>query len=381
MDSKVRVSPRRLAPTIKTLTVPSHFSPSQFYRLSQCPLSAMHGLSSDQLLLPSPSAVFGNAAHQAMARVGSGASATPLLELFEKIIANEEEKYRGDPRRVLLTPLSESVSRMRWHALRAVLKAKVQQPQFKKGGNLKPFSRQVGSIGFERAISCDALRLRGRADFIGVAEDGWVEIVEYKTGRLVDAKGSPLERHAVQVRLYALIVESLGKGLPVRLWLEGSSRIPVAWETKDRNALKAALGETLERFPSESILDDTIAVPGHWCRTCPVRHRCGPYERSVIALWGTKSIRGPVAPLDCWGRLDKVVAKSGTISAIMLIDVAGRRVQISTQGLGLSEDFPPQGSELCFFNLQSEEQQPRHGVFHHPRNFCLGATTEIYIKS
>ncbi len=379
---------KALPEAVEGVTVPRMFSPSTFASLMRCPLKEIHALSEEEMLPPSPLAILGDVIHEVMSEVRAGRtfrdrSMTEYVEeLFERKVRCEEERLSGDARTKRLVPLRRAVGKSEYQNRRARLRkwanslsgddrdeATESSPKKSRAHDADEPKRVDTAripLGAERTIRVSSLRLSGRPDLIERDEHGTYHVTDFKTGHVLDRAGEPRADYALQVRLYALMLQRIDENASLRLWLEGSERTEVPW---DENLA----AETMERLRSvaEHLLADQvlraadIASPGAHCGSCRIRHRCVRYRDIAPIWWAGKSSRQAVAPFDIWGKLLEVLPeREGTVT-LTLRDAAGRVARVS----GIRADVACSNDQVWLFELQPTQVLPHHGVFVHPQNF------------
>jgi RecB family exonuclease len=381
-----------LPPSVSTVRVPSCFSPSNFADLLQCPLSVLHGLGDHELLPPYPRAILGTLIHKVMDRVrrASPDSAEVAIEtatsVFAELLITEERHLNTDPATRELVPLRRAVGRTAWRNRLAYLKAWastavtrqrcsdrsfhiVRHRYIKSATNVSEAKTDTVQIGTERPLVVPELRLSGRPDYLERDLDGTIHVTDLKTGPILNSEGHPDDRYALQVRLYALMIERVEPGAKVRLWLEGAQRIEVPWDDTIRAAISEKLEEITALLPErKSVAAETIASIGPQCWKCRIRHRCPLYLREAPNWWVRTSVIGPVAPFDVWGQVLETELSGGQVTGLEIRDAAGRRIRLR----GLESRICGNshlGAEVWFFNLEPSETLPAHGIYAHPRNY------------
>jgi len=200
-----------------------------------------------------------------------------------------------------------------------------------------------------------------------VGQQGNVEIVDFKSGRLFDEEGGLLPEATQQLRLYGLIAHEAGYR-SVQLFLEADERHSVPWGDDEREATRSDLQAKLEELPADVQVEAIrLARPGPNCRTCRLRPACTAYLD-----WAEEQRRdGTKAaglPLDAWGRIERCTDGSSGVR-IELRDSAGRlsivegiRVERGVRDLNI-------GEHLYFFELERTGGAFRHGKAMPPLNF------------
>lgn len=381
-----------LPPSVDTVRVPSCFSPSNFADLRQCPLSVLHGLSDHELLPPHPRAILGTLIHKAMERVrrASPRSEEVAIEtsttVFAELLTIEERRLSADIDTRDLVPLRRAVGRTAWRDRLAYLKAWVPAAVMTRTHDDHAsrthghrFTTSISTIpeaksdtlrlGTEKSLIVPELRLTGRPDYLERDSDGTIHVTDLKTGSVVDREGRPYDEYALQMRLYALMIERVEPGVHVKLWLEGAQRIEVPWDDTIRDAVREMLEETMTLLQQgKTVAAETIASTGPQCWKCRIRHRCPLYLREAPNWWVRTSVARPVAPFDVWGRALETDSIEGRVTALEIRDAAGRRVRLRGLESRIGGNLHS-GSEVWFFNLEPSESLPAHGIYAHPRNY------------
>jgi RecB family exonuclease len=391
MSDDVVTEIAELPPPVDTVQVPSCFSPSNFGDLLQCPLSVLHGLGNHELLPPHPRAILGTLIHKVMDRVQrmSPNSTEIAIEMaatiFTELLSAEERRLNTDLATRELVPLRRAVGRTAWWNSLAYLKSWAAAMTIQRRGDqafhtlgyrytrsatkIPKAKTDTVQLGSERPLVVPELRLSGRPDYLERELDGTIHVTDFKTGSVLDRQGRPNDRYALQVRLYALMLEQIEPNAKLRLWLEGAQRIEVPWDDTIRAAVSEILEETTAVLPQEKkVAAETIASTGPQCWKCRIRHRCPLYLREAPDWWVRTSVARPVAPFDVWGQVLETNLNGGGAAALEIRDAAGRRVCLR----GLESRIggnSHSGSEVWFFNLEPSENLPAHGLYAHPRNY------------
>lgn len=374
---------------IESVIVPERFHPSTFVDLERCPLSVLghSAVQSDGLLTIHPMAYLGIVLHHTRHEVVEGrwggakdatAAAADVLTLTVKFVEGElaSRSITAD-----LVPLSESVGRRRWKnsirtlerwAAAQVVEGRDEVPR------LPDLSDRVDrdvdeeglrvTLGSEQGMADPSLRLRGRPDWSGRADDGRIEIVDFKSGRITDREGRLLDQHVAQLQLYSLMMEAAFPAATVVPLLEQDHRIQVPWEPIDRQLIRQRLDSVSIGLPSgETVAASDLAIPGLQCRTCRLRPQCGAYLDSVPEWWRGAGGSPSALPLDVFGRVTRADDSDGTVS-LWINDAANRAVRVDGISPTLSVTSVHVGHQVWFFDLEASEDT-HHGTRIHPRNF------------
>lgn len=381
-----------LPASVSSVRVPSCFSPSNFADLLRCPLSVLHGLDNNELLPPHPHALLGTLIHEVMDKVrrsmpsSAEVAAEMATTVFDELLKLEEQRLYEDIATRELVPLRRAVGRTAWRNRLAYLKNWAAAVATARGPGDRSFRIQgyrhsratsnarkarTGAIrvGSEIPLVVPELRLSGRPDHLERDQDGTIDVTDLKTGQVLDREGRPNESYALQIRLYALMIEQVEPRAKVRLWLEGAQRIEVPWDDTVRAAVNETLEEVLALLPEGKSLEaETTASTGPHCWRCRIRHRCSLYLREAPSWWMRTSVVGSVAPFDVWGHVLDGDLIEGRVAGLEIRDMAGRRVRVRGLESRLA-DIPHSGADIWFFNLEPGENIPMHGVYTHPRNY------------
>jgi len=401
MNDEIAMEIPELPPPVDIVRVPSCFSPSNFADLLQCPLSVLHGLGDHELLPPNPHALLGTLIHRVMDRVrrsapdSEEAAVKTAIGVFDEILRAEERRLNTDIATRELVPLRRAVGRTAWRNRLAYLKTWAAAAATTHGRGNRSFhalgyrparstpntlSARTNTVqsGTERPLVLPELRLSGRPDRLERDIDGTIHVTDLKTGPVSDREGRPDDRYALQVRLYALMLERIEPGVKVRLWLEGAQRIEVPWDDTIRAAVNETLWEVSTLLPEgKPLAAETVASTGRHCWKCRIRHRCPLYLREAPNWWVRTSVVGPVAPFDVWGCVLDTELGGSQAAGMEIRDAAGRRVRL--RGLeSRSCGIPHPGTTVWFFNLEPSENLPAHGVYAHPRNFHGNAPSRAW---
>jgi RecB family exonuclease len=372
---------------IGNVTAPPLFSPSRFASLIQCPLKEIHGLPEEDMLPPSPLAILGGVIHEVMkeARVDRTQyepSATESVEnLLERKIRLMEKRLSEDPQTKRLVPLRRAVGKTEYRNRKALLRSwaktlcgedreRCLATSSKGSGTRGRHDAELAEttripVGAEQSIRVSSLRLSGRPDLIELDEDGTHHITDFKTGNLLDRAGKPKEDYALQMRLYALMLQEIDESARVRLWLEGSARVEIPWNEGHAEETLEQLLSVIKQLPTGRVLSaNSFARTGTQCGSCRIRHRCSRYRNVAPVWWTEKSSRVKVAPFDIWGDVQAVAAEGEGPVEMLLLDAAGRQVRVA----GICAQDVRLGDRVWFFDLQPTQRLPHHGLFVHPQN-------------
>ncbi len=213
------------------------------------------------------------------------------------------------------------------------------------------------------------LRSCGRPDWSECADGKHIEVVDFKTGRVVDSNGDLIDTHVVQVQLYALMLEAAFPGAEVTPFIEQAERLEVPWGAEQRRQLGERVSKVTESLLSQQRVEaGTLARPGVHCCSCRLRAMCPAYLDGAPAWWKDEADPPRPLPLDVWGTVSRVQRTKSTMN-VRLTDVAGRRVRVD--GIICIEDSvaPGMGDPIWCFDLEASEDLSQHGGLIQPRNF------------
>ena len=375
--------PVPLPARLSSVEVPRFLSPSRFSDLLGCKLSVLAEREAHVQLPPSPQAVFGLILHHLRrewveGRYGPESSVSDSLETMARQ-ADTQLQMREETAR--LVPLREALGWWAWargaqrlqqwtsRTLPRRLRSRARSlPKILDSPERGPERTEKDlQTGQEAWIVSPRWRLRGRADQVVKVTGGQYEIVDFKSGRLQDDKGSLLPESTMQVRLYALAAEE-STNLPIRLFLEGGERHQVLWSRHERQETISLLQGVLSDLPQGvRVSAPELAMPGRQCAVCRVRPQCQRYIDEAPELWRDLEIAGHL-PLDTWGRIVSI-RQHRTAQDIELKDPNGDLVII--RGLDTSRRVASlrPGDSIYLFGLERTEDRRSHGSVTRPRNF------------
>ena len=375
--------PVSLPARLSSVEVPRFLSPSRFSDLLGCKLSVLAEREAHVQLPPSPQAVFGLILHHLRrewveGRYGPESSVSDSLETMARQ-ADTQLQMREETAR--LVPLREALGWWAWargaqrlqqwtlRTLPRRLRSRARSlPKILDSPERGPERTEKDlQTGQEAWIVSPRWRLRGRADQVVKVTGGQYEIVDFKSGRLQDDKGSLLPESTMQVRLYALAAEE-STNSPIRLFLEGGERHQVLWSRHERQETISLLQGVLSDLPQGvRVSAPELAMPGRQCAVCRVRPQCQRYIDEAPELWRDLEIAGHL-PLDTWGRIVSI-RQHRTAQDIELKDPNGDLVII--RGLDTSRRVASlrPGDSIYLFGLERTEDRRSHGSVTRPRNF------------
>lgn len=373
---------------VKVATIADTFSPSTLAMASRCPLRAVLSASEERLgrLPSSPAAERGIVFHQLWDRAAGGTIPAagdpwPALEVeLERLLDEARVRLSSQPETKHFADLRRTLPQIEWHnsvqgvlstAKRLHVSGSRAQPQGDGTGRPKRTFLSLAGPGrwTEVRVEAPALRMSGRVDVLERHPSGRVAVYDHKTGRVLDRDGVLLDHIGLQLRLYALAIQSASPGTEVELIVshgEREERVPVDDATLDET--RVWLDELLVTLPArERIEAESLARPGADCKTCSYRHVCSAYQTTAPRFW-TGSPEDITWPLDTWGVVTAIEMK-GEMFAVDLEDAVGRRVRVHRlDARHVSLATTRRGQRIWFFGLCSARSLVSNGVRFHPLN-------------
>jgi len=249
-------------------------SPSQFTRLKKCPYSSVLSKSFSRPLLPySPSIHLGTIIHKCIQKIYTNRIRTE--EEFEQKwmkFEKEEEKKLKEYDFNFFIPLSENVSgyAIKKLQVKSVLKKQINKIEEKKNSG-------VQFINEKWLQSADAM-IGGSVDHI-LKADGFVKLIDTKTGDIYNEEGRVKEDYKEQLKLYAyLYSQEYGQyphELAIRDLKQNEILIPFSMDECE------ALAETAKiklKTINRSVIDNDFEKLAHpakdTCNGCLYRPAC-----------------------------------------------------------------------------------------------------------
>jgi RecB family exonuclease len=363
------------------VTIPEYLSPSALVHAKACRLRALGSHFTHDLILPGgPAAERGILFHAlledaARGRIGGTQTASTDVErAIERLLIAAHSRLAADPATAAYADLPATLPALEWRNVRSRmidtavrLAKKAPRPAVPaRPGVTRELDLRRLARASEVPIRVSTLRIGGRIDMLEWIGASQLMLRDYKTGNVLDSDGAVRPTVALQLRLYALAVSELLPGVEVRLAVSAGSERQVSFTEQDATETRQWLNEVIESLPAgASVAPDSLASPGSACRTCPIRHACGPYLREAPQLWasGTAAF---MLPLDVWGTVLSVELDDYGVS-IVLRDVAGRLVRVTR--LADRRRFENLTGSLWLFGLEAAVPVAVRGRYLHPRNF------------
>jgi CRISPR/Cas system-associated exonuclease Cas4 (RecB family) len=169
------------------------------------------------------------------------------------------------------------------------------------------------SVSMEKWLESASTKVRGRIDLLIIGESG-AEIIDYKTGDIIDENGNPKDEYQLQMKIYAALYHDNYSEWPKKLTVIGlnQERYNINFTPEECQKLILNLESKLDSINQIIMSIEPIfklATPSpNACRFCMYRPSCRPYwrERNNSGDW----------PNDIAGRVVEM-----TISGIGLVRV------------------------------------------------------------
>lgn len=269
-------------------------SPTSYLFLHLCTLREIWSASCQPRLLPlSPAAYLGIVIHKMFELVNKGKikDEESMNNNWEKEIKNIQENIHNNNIEKHLVPLANSASNYEVKRIMAfmIIRSLIQngsQSITKKGKH-----SQESEVWLETSDK----KVAGKVDLIRQTDTG-IELVEYKTGSVVDPNSSnelPKQEYRQQIKLYAALYHSVHKIWPTRLTLVGINQknhnIPFNKDECLRLLENArAQIDDLNELIAIGLSPEDFAQPSpKSCKYCTYRPACKGYwkERQDTAEW------------------------------------------------------------------------------------------------
>jgi hypothetical protein len=219
----------------------------------------------------------------------------------------------------------------------------------------------------EESMSSEELQLGGRLDLLRVTV-GQCSLIDFKSGRALEADDSLKETYADQLHLYALLARACGYTSPLRMEIVASDgRFRVAESDARTSRLRSDLKALVNAAPIGAERNAReLARFSAGCATCRIRPWCGTYLESAPTSWLVKRPSLEV-PYDTWGHVEivRLAPSEEAFSSVVLRDAANRLVSVTGVPTRISKSLSS-GMRTGFFGLR-----PKTTGRGHPQNFVL----------
>lgn len=220
----------------------------------------------------------------------------------------------------------------------------------------------------EEPLRSNRWRLEGRADLIRVETDR-VEIVDFKSGRIVGEKGDILDSIVLQMHAYMLMAVERWPSHEINLRVLGQVDVDVPITAKSLRRVEELLVELEAKFPSGvELSSEQTAKTGPACRYCRLRPTCLSYLKGAAGEWArTMPRRERISTNDVWGRF---LERDDYFGAILIEISGGRKAKVF--GLlpqEINELIP--GRVIGIFGCETQGQPAGGRALHHPINWWV----------
>lgn len=286
-------------------------SPSTAYSFYLCQLKEILRFNNMPPLLPSfPSARLGTAIHSVLEEAAKGRiNDKPSFEEQWRIKVSLVEGIMGRiPAERHLIPLEESARTFEVKKIQAwnlIKKSYISHDPFNK----------PSSLNVEKGLESSSSKVGGRTDLIVTRNEG-AEIVDFKTGNLLDESGKPKVEYQMQMKLYAALYYDNYSEWPRKLTLVGlnQERHEIGFSPNECRKLLSDLEHKLDdvnkKIQSDEPLSNFASPSPEACRYCPYRPTCLSYwsEREDSEAW-PKDVSGKV--------IEKSASRMGLLRIIL----------------------------------------------------------------
>lgn len=375
---------------VERCTIPSVFSPSQLAVGEPCLLRVVLAATRDvQSLTAHPAAAIGSAFHELLELAARGqiqrrgTAEQDVASALESLIDEKQTQLAqmsGIPATELRSVLPPLIWRRKRRAvldLAARYLSSVMPSAAPSGPSRSRVAKDLPVAGKWPEVWLEDLdlRLRGRVDVLE-RTPGQVVIRDLKTGRVRDKEGELHSHITRQMRLYGLVARALWPTVEIRLVVEWGTELDVAFGPDDQEEVRAWLTVILDRVPAgESMIAESLAVPGQACEGCSYRHVCSSYHAFAPKTW--RSETAVRMPLDVWGKVVEMTPQSTDRYDVRMMDAAKRTVKIfglaRSHVEGLSE-----GDNLWLFGLRTRERRGGPESYRQPLNFFESSDDDPY---
>ena len=380
---------RVLPPVLQRVVIPSILNVTRLASSGDCKLKAVLPWSAFPDWPSSPQAAFGRVVHSLMDLAARGRIA-PTEREPQKIASLLDELLRQEGAKLatatILSPYTEiraAFTAQQWMKKRHLAITRTMQVLASRPADTSesddsrrteiPLARALHRSDFaasEVPLESVTLGLRARLDFLRVLPGGLVEVIDFKSGNVVDEEGEIEGVTALQLRLYGLLLLELSPGTRLELKVvSGAGTTAVTFSPEDVDNTRAWLAERISALRGgEEVEAASLAVVGLQCRGCTARLVCPAYRNAVPELWKSTDLTTEL-PIDTAGTVLEIENNTEQ-TTLRVEDLAGRVVKVHR----LSQppyrpDHFARDSVFWFFSLGSNEARLLRGMWRHPRNF------------
>jgi hypothetical protein len=184
--------------------------------------------------------------------------------------------------------------------------------------NLSSQKDEVSILGSEKWFELKKFELAGKIDLSYLDDDGVIHVIDFKSGKVIDDEGLPIEEYLIQIGVYGLMVEDSTSHSNLLLELIGSHS---SWSGYLDEFLRGHVLDLVMNAKStlplhKEIEASEISTTGEHCLSCRSRFACGKY---VDALKGRiyKEENPICSSGDLIGVVTKVIAREDFIDLVI----------------------------------------------------------------
>lgn len=292
-----------------------------------------------------PSARVGSVAHYLLERAKTGEVLSK--ETFEKLWNRKIEEAEAEMSKSIcekhLVPLSDSfpyyeVRKIQtWNTISSFSNEDVE------------WIKDNGHSAVETLVYSRDHKVVGRLDLVNES-DNFVQIIDYKTGRLTDQSGQLRKEYRTQMLMYAALYHDTYKRWPNELKLLGlnRSKYSVTFDPEECDLLLRGSIERLDEINQKimsGVPETEFAFPSpEACRFCGFRPGCKEYwnKRADTEEW----------PIDVIGEIvEETTSRMGNVCIAILSNNVTYKIWGLSNRHGLDDSV---GKSLCLCNLSRD---------------------------
>ena len=376
---------KSLPATIGQVTIPETFSVSQIVAVTGCFFKALMDKQGgdEERLCPHPSAELGNVFHSLLEESVKGifnekdTSVEALNALLDRLLENAQVKLKNNAKTAAYANLKQTMTPLAWERKRrSIIDTALEfinnirhvqkSPSIKRNEGFSFKDARGNGRWAEVPIYVPTLRLKGRIDILERTANE-IKIVDFKSGRIIDANGEIKPNIVLQLLIYGIMAQSLDPSACVSLVINDGTehQVPFDHEISEhkKDWLRSIMGSLV---PGTIAWAEEHEMVGPDCRWCRIRHCCTKYIRETPELW-TRDIEWQL-PMDTWGTLEALTPKRNELVDLTLSDASGRRVKVFNVKETHLEKLIV-GTRLWLFELASSRAALSGNFWRHPLNF------------
>lgn len=352
------------------LRVPTSVTPSMLGAWNKCRLRlvATSPINRDVVAQSprGPDAEFGTIVHRAIAAARRGEQHPD--QWFLRSLRERQAELAIDPATQRYSDLAECVRPGKVDEAIAMIVSNYRPGRSNTSSSSASGVATERRTGSEVPLVSESLGLRGSADLISEV-DGGVEIVDFKTGSVLDANGEVRRSYRLQLLAYALMVREREPKVRISLVLDNGTRTLVACDDGALSEARVEIDRMVSALPDgDDVAPTNLAEPGPDCISCSLRSSCPDYLAAAPTWWRNVPREIERAPYDSWGEVR--TASFDGVRRVTLVDAAGRGVRIDRLSSFHDLSDVREGDKLWFFGLNPETVKRGFGGERpHPRLF------------